>query len=69
MDTPGTFRRMVGTVPLHKFAGWAINGFIISRKVLRSEKWKMGGTLRGRQCWGRRGRESAGPLFVAGAVF
>jgi len=34
MDTPGTFRRMVGTVPRHKLEGWAINGFIISRKEL-----------------------------------
>lgn len=69
MDTPGTFRRMVGTVPRHKFAGWAISGFIISRKVLRSDAFQRGVTLQGQRCWGGRGRESGRPLFVAEVVF
>lgn len=34
MDTPGTLRRMVGTVPLQRFEGWSNNGLIISLKDL-----------------------------------
>ena len=34
METPGTLRRMVGTVPLHRFEGWSKRGLIMSLKDL-----------------------------------
>src|SRR5271155_4443046 len=34
MDTPGTLRRMVGTVPRQRFEGWRSSGRIMSLKDL-----------------------------------